>query len=200
MGIEAECHVTHAGKRMQERAYLETSELQFRGGSRLRIPFSTITSVRADKGTLTLEHPGGPTSLELGAQAPLWAEKIRNPRSRLEKIGVTPGQRVAVIGRIEPEFVQELEAVVGKIGKLKKNIDLLFLAVEDRAQLAQIETLKSMLASDGALWIVRPKGVKSVTEAEVMAAGKAAGLVDTKVVRFSETHTAEKLVIPIRAR
>jgi hypothetical protein len=29
-----------------------------------------------------------------------------------------------------------------------------------------------------------------------MAAGKAAGLVDVKVVRFSETHTAEKFVIP----
>jgi hypothetical protein len=29
-----------------------------------------------------------------------------------------------------------------------------------------------------------------------MTAGRAAGLVDTKVVRFSETHTAEKFVIP----
>jgi hypothetical protein len=32
-----------------------------------------------------------------------------------------------------------------------------------------------------------------------MRAGKEAGLVDVKVVRFSETHTAEKFVIP-RAR
>jgi hypothetical protein len=29
-----------------------------------------------------------------------------------------------------------------------------------------------------------------------MAAGKDAGLVDVKVVKFSETQTAEKLVIP----
>jgi hypothetical protein len=200
MGIEAVCHVTHGGKRRQERACLETSEVQLRGGSKLRIPFSTITSVRADKGTLILEHPGGPTSLELGEQAPVWAERIRNPRSRLEKIGVKPGQRITVVGTVEAAFLEELEAVTGRIGKLKKNIDLLFFAVDDRAQLAQIATLKTMLATDGALWIVRPKGVKSVTEADVMAAGKAAGLVDTKVVRFSETHTAEKLVIPISAR
>jgi hypothetical protein len=33
-----------------------------------------------------------------------------------------------------------------------------------------------------------------------MTAGKAAGLVDVKVVRFSETHTAEKFVIPLKAR
>ena len=30
-----------------------------------------------------------------------------------------------------------------------------------------------------------------------MAAGKAAGLVDVKVVGFSPTHTAEKFVIPV---
>jgi hypothetical protein len=33
-----------------------------------------------------------------------------------------------------------------------------------------------------------------------MRAGKAAGLVDVKVVSFSATHTAEKFVIPVRAR
>lgn len=200
MGLEAQCDVTHDGRRRKERAYLETSELQFRGGSTLRIPFSTIRSVRAENGVLILEHDGGSTSLELGAQAPLWAEKIRNPRTRLEKLGVKRGQRVAIVGRIDPEFLEELEAVVGRIGKLRTSIDLLFVGIEDRSQLAQIEKLKTMLSPDGALWIVRPKGVKSVTEADVMAAGKAAGLVDTKVVRFSETHTAEKLVIPIRER
>jgi hypothetical protein len=33
-----------------------------------------------------------------------------------------------------------------------------------------------------------------------MKAGKAAGLVDVKVARFSDTHTAEKFVIPVRDR
>ena len=33
-----------------------------------------------------------------------------------------------------------------------------------------------------------------------MAAGKAAGLVDVKVVAFSATHTAEKFVIPVAKR
>jgi hypothetical protein len=42
--------------------------------------------------------------------------------------------------------------------------------------------------------------VKTITEGDVMAAGKAAGLVDVKVVRFSETHTAEKFVIPVALR
>jgi hypothetical protein len=33
-----------------------------------------------------------------------------------------------------------------------------------------------------------------------MKAGQAAGLVDVKVVRFSETHTAEKFVVPKKLR
>jgi len=34
----------------------------------------------------------------------------------------------------------------------------------------------------------------------VIAAAKEAGLVDVKVVRFSDTHTALKLVIPVARR
>jgi len=39
-----------------------------------------------------------------------------------------------------------------------------------------------------------------ITERDVMEAAKAAGLVDVKVARFSETLTAEKLVIPVAQR
>lgn len=51
-------------------------------------------------------------------------------------------------------------------------------------------------ASDGALWLVTPRGVSAVTEADALAAGRAAGLTDVKVVRFSDTHTAHKFVVP----
>jgi hypothetical protein len=50
------------------------------------------------------------------------------------------------------------------------------------------------------LWVIRPKGRKEISEQSVMAAGKAAGLVDVKVVSFSPTHTAEKFVIPVKNR
>ena len=53
---------------------------------------------------------------------------------------------------------------------------------------------------DGAIWVVRPKGRQEITEQDTMAAGKAAGLVDVKVVGFSETHTAEKFVVPLARR
>ena len=56
------------------------------------------------------------------------------------------------------------------------------------------------LKPNGALWVIRPKGRPEISERAVMAAGKAAGLVDVKVVGFSPTHTAEKFVIPVSGR
>ena len=65
---------------------------------------------------------------------------------------------------------------------------------------AKLAALRAKLVPDGALWIVRPKGSGEISETDVMKAGKAAGLVDVKVVRFSDTHTAEKFVIPVARR
>jgi hypothetical protein len=60
--------------------------------------------------------------------------------------------------------------------------------------------LGAAAAAHGAIWIIRPKGRPEISERATMAAGKAAGLVDVKVVGFSPTHTAEKFVIPVNAR
>ena len=66
--------------------------------------------------------------------------------------------------------------------------------------LDRLESLKPAIHPAGAIWIVHPKGVKEITQNDVMAATKAAGLVDTKVCAFSTTHTALKAVIPVKSR
>ena len=77
----------------------------------------------------------------------------------------------------------------------------MFFAVTTPSDLDRLATLKKSLQPAGAIWVLRTKGpAATVSEREVMAAGKVAGLVDTKVVAFSETHTAERLVIPIAKR
>ena len=70
-----------------------------------------------------------------------------------------------------------------------------------RRDLARFKALLPSLGPDGAIWAIRRKGLADASEAATMAAGKAAGLVDVKVARFSETHTAEKFVTdPVAAR
>lgn len=201
MGSEETVAVTHLGEKRKAPVLLETEEVIIRGEPRIRINFRDIKSVVATDGLLTITHATGETSLKLGPKAAKWAEKIKSPRSRLDKLGVKAGMRVAVVGTLEPLFMSELKARVGKLLDADAgNLDLLFVAIDDSASLKRLTVLKRALAPAGALWTVRLKGGQGVSESDAMAAGKAAGLVDVKVVRFSETHTAEKYVIPVKSR
>jgi hypothetical protein len=203
MGAEAVCTVRFKRRSASGKARLETNVLQFRGGDiRLSIPFAAMTKVSARSGTLSVSFAGGVASFDLGPSAPKWAEKIRHPPSRLQKIGVKPAWRASAIDIDEGDFLRELAAAVAElvIGRAAKASDAIFFGATREADLAKLERLKASLKPDGALWIVRPKGRPAISEAAVMRAGKAAGLVDVKVVGFSPTHTAEKFVIPVASR
>jgi hypothetical protein len=193
MGQECDCKLRLGGRSFTGRAQLETDFIRFRGGERLKVPLKDLTGVNANDGVLTFEFPGGLASLELGPQAEKWARKILNPPSLLEKLGVKPGLTIALEGEFDPEFRAQINAQFGKLAKGKA--DLLFYAAAETNHLAGIRNLKSRLKPGGALWIVYPKGVSAIRESEVIASGRAAGLKDTKVARFSDTHTALRFSI-----
>jgi hypothetical protein len=73
---------------------------------------------------------------------------------------------------------------------------VIFYGAEATSELPRIKKIIPALAGNGALWIVYPKGRKEITELQVLAAGREAGLVDIKVVSYSPTHTALKFVRP----
>jgi hypothetical protein len=203
MGAEATCVARFNGLTASGKARLETEVLQFRGGDlKLSIPFRQMSKVSARGGTLSVIFPDGAASFDLGAAAPKWADKILHPPSRLQKIGVKPEWRASAIGVADTAFLKELEAGIAllSIGRVLKASDAIFYGVTKEAELSRLEKLKVSLKPDGALWIIRPKGRPEISERATMAAGKAAGLVDVKVVGFSATHTAEKFVIPVRQR
>jgi hypothetical protein len=198
MGNTVETTLRFEGSNYEGTAMLETSEIIFRGQRRLVIPLSRIKSVKADKGDLTVRFDNSVAVFELGPQAVKWVDKIKNPKTVLEKLGVRAGQRACIVEFKDPAFVDALEKAGVQLSRErpKGTCDLIFYGVSGRADLKRISELKEHMTADGAVWVLRPKGSSEVTEADVMAAGKKAGLVDVKVVRFSETHTAEKFVIP----
>jgi hypothetical protein len=203
MGAEATCTARFNGTTASGKARLETEVLQFRGGDlQLSIPFRGISKVTARCGTLTVALAGGTASFDLGPVAAKWADKIQHPPTRLDKIGAKPEWRVSAIGIVDEPFLKEIERIVARlsIGRVVKDSDAIFYGVTKEAELARLEKLKSSLRANGALWIIRPKGRPEISERATMAAGKAAGFVDVKVVSFSATHTAEKFVIPIAKR
>ncbi|HYM59532.1 MAG TPA: DUF3052 domain-containing protein [Thermoanaerobaculia bacterium] len=201
MGNEARCRIRYDGKAAEGKALLETEELILRVDARVVIPFRKVTKIEVEDGELHLAWESHQASLALGTDAAKWAEKIRNPKSRVDKIGVKPGQRVSVLAIDDAELLEELKVRGADVStRARKGSDIIFFGASGREDLARLASIKELLQPAGALWIIRPKGTKAITEAETMAAGKAAGLVDVKVVKFSETHTAEKFVIPLPKR
>ncbi|MBS0363702.1 MAG: DUF3052 family protein [Proteobacteria bacterium] len=112
-------------------------------------------------------------------------------RSRIDKIGVKGGMRVAVMGVDDPTLSAELAGQGAVPADELANLDILFYGADSAEALAWVGALVPMLAERGALWIVSRKGkAAAVKDVEVMAAAKAHGLIDNKVVSFSATHTS----------
>jgi hypothetical protein len=203
MGAEVVCRATLDGEASRGKALLETTEVIFRGTFRARVPLASIKRLKVGDSALVVVWPGGTLALELGATtAAKWAEKIKNPPSRLDKLGVKPGSRVALVGSFafDATFATEL-AKRGALLTPRGPVDLLFFAPSSPSDLDRVTTLAKRLTPAGGLWIVRPKGAATpITETVTRAAGLAAGLVDVKVAAFSATHSGLKFVIPVRSR
>jgi len=202
MGQEANCEARFGGKVSMGKALLETDELIFRGDFRLSIKLKSIQSVEAADGLLRVTSPDGTATFTLGPKAAKWAEKIRNPRSLADKLDIKPGLRVSLCGVDDAAFHEQIRARTTDIaeGKPAKDSDLIFFGAATTRDLAKVKRFEASLKRSGGIWIVYPKGRKDITEADVFQAGKQAGLVDVKVARFSDTHTALKFVIPVARR
>ncbi len=202
MGLEAVCRVESPAGAGEARVLLESDSVIVRGGVREMIPFTAIIRVEVVGKRLVLTHGSGQTTLHLGPLAARWSERIRNPRSRLDKLGVKPAMKVSVVRLTDPGFKAELEATGCALswGRLRPESDLVFIGVETEADLARLEKARNILRQDAGLWVIHPKGREGVKDTAVFATARALGLVANKVAKFSETHTAERLVIPVARR
>ena len=121
----------------------------------------------------------------------------------LDKLGIRPGARVALVRIDDPEIRGRLLERTSDISEEEPgpDTDVILLGADAHADLAALPILRERLRQNGAVWVVSRKGrAATLRDVDVMAAAKAAGLVDNKVASFSATHTALRLVIPVADR
>jgi hypothetical protein len=220
VGQSARCLASYEGQTAEGTAELETDELRFRGAFRLKVPLRDVRSAVALNGRLEVTFAGGAAVFDLGPKAAPWADRILHPPTLLDKLGVRAGQRVRLVA---PAGSAPADSVLAdkdfRQGLVEAGVrltdphphptgqapppasgdgppDLLFFGATAVVDLEDVPGLGEALPPEGALWIVYPKGRQEIREADVLAAGRAAGLTDVKVARFSETHTALKFVVP----
>ena len=192
MGQDLACKVRFGGKVGDGKAYLEAKEIRFRGDFPLKIALADARGVKAENGELVIKSPAGEARFALGKAAEKWAEKISHPKSVIDKLGVKPGMHVTVLGVDDTSFLSDLkDRGIEPDAKPRTGTDLILLAADAPADLRRLETLKKSLAPGGAIWVVSRKGKETtLKDVDVIAAGRKAGLADTKVCAFSQTHTA----------
>jgi 5-enolpyruvylshikimate-3-phosphate synthase len=121
----------------------------------------------------------------------------------LDKLGVRPGMRVALID-IDDDAIRSLLAErTSDIteGWPEPETDVVLLGADSREALAPLEALAARIRQNGAIWVVSRKGkAATLRDVEVIDAARAARLVDNKVASFSPTHTVLRLVIPVANR
>ena len=98
----------------------------------------------------------------------------------------------------EADFLDELKSVAGSVNKDKvaTDSDTIFFAADSLKELSSVAKIAKSLKGATALWIVYPKGQKTITENDVIAAGRKAGLKDVKVVGFSANAHRVKIRPP----
>jgi hypothetical protein len=203
MGLEAQCTVRVGKKNGSGKALLEEDALVFRGTLRLQIPFDRVRDALVEGNDLVVRTSDQEARFELGAEAAQrWLHSIREPKALFEKLDLQPQSRVAVVDVQDGPFLSALRERSATLaeGRVPQGATVIFFGVESREALRKIPILRARMPETGILWVVRPKGSKVITESDVFETLRSAGLVDTKVVAFSRTHTAHKAVIPVELR
>jgi len=131
------------------------------------------------------------------------AEQRVYTRPLLDKLGVKPGSKVAIVNLDDAGFLKQLRERTADIvtGKPRSKVDIVFVGAKESADLRRLYELKSWIEPNGAIWVVRPKGGRSeLRDTDLIDAGLAAGLVDNKIASFSDTHGAMRFVFRLRDR
>jgi hypothetical protein len=123
-------------------------------------------------------------------------------RTRTEKLGVKPGLRVAVMGVKDPAFLTELKEA-GATVTIRSGagpFDMVVVRLDALSDLPLLLDAKKRIVPNGMIWAVWPKGRKGFREDDIRHFGPQAGLVDVKVMAFSDVLSGLKLVIPLALR
>lgn len=128
----------------------------------------------------------------------------------VKKLGLKPGMFVRLLGAPADYFTllggepEALGVELLPVGSGRKAIFTHLFAADLKVLQARLAEARAGMAEDGMVWASWPKKASEVPStigrAEVMAAGKAAGLVDVKVCAVDDTWSGFKFVIRVADR
>jgi hypothetical protein len=165
---------------------VDSRELTFSGNWKWGAALGSGVEARIDGGWLEVRQGDDAARFQLGDAAPHWLEKILHPPTRLKKLGLLEGMTFRVWGELDEDFFEEAAESGCKLVE-RGAADLYFFGFRERQALDALRLQMDRVPPERNLWVIYPKGGKSVKEAEVMACAKEAGMGASKTLAFS-TH------------
>ena len=199
MGLETVCRVKLNSEVSEGKAHCGDGELEFRGEFKIRWKWAELERVTSNDGVLIAVKGSDMAEFHLGDAATKWEHAIKNPKSRLDKLGLKPNHKYAAWGEFDATFAAELNQVAGNPAT-EGPYDIIFVRLNTQDDLDNLAKARQAIAKNGAIWAVWLKGKKELTETHVRDYARSNGLVDVKVASFSPTLSSLKLVIPVANR
>ena len=127
------------------------------------------------------------------------AEKDYSHRDVVDKLGIRPGDAVALVGDGSPELHERVLARTGRPpAEPREPADVVLAWVDATTDAAELlRAWKSRIEPSGGIWLLTPKRNQTgyIDQRELIAAGLAAGVVDNKSCSVSDTHSGLRFVI-----
>ena len=196
MAMESACKLSVSRDKYEGRVRMEGGYIDFAGNTKFRFRLAEIRNPRQEGTSICFDFHGNAVEIVLSERASgRWIEYILNPQSLADKLGVRDGQTVRVLNMDDPELLSSLAAKNARmVHGTSARCDLVMVGVERASELRQIEDLGETLAPGGSIWVVLTKALRTVTKANVITIAREAGLAHVKVVDYSETRAAYRIV------
>ncbi|MCG8406120.1 MAG: DUF3052 domain-containing protein [Phycisphaerales bacterium] len=199
MAMESACKLQVGKDRYDGQVRMEADHIDFAGATKFRFRLAEIANPRREDDSVRFSFHGNPVAISLPNTrlTESWIDYMLHPQTLADKLGVRDGHSVRILNLDDSELMSSLEDKKTKVvSNANGRCDIVMLGVERAAELRQIENLTANLQPDGAIWIVLPKSVRTVTKANVFAAAREAGMKHVEVIDFSENRAAYKIIRP----
>ncbi len=202
MVMKSACKLQVGREQFDGKVRMEADHIDFAGQTKFRFRLAEIRSPRLNGDSIQFDFHGNQVSIKLDTQksADAWIDYILHPQTLADKLGVKQGATVRILNLEDPELMTSLADKGTKVISSSDRCDVVMLAVDRPAELHQIEDLSQNLEPGGAIWVVLPKSVRTITKASVLASAREAGLSQTESIDYSESQAAYKIVPPDGAK
>ena len=193
MGREAEAEVRFRGAAGHAKLLLESDALILRGGLRARLARGELGAATAQDGVLRIETAEGVLEADLGPAAEAWVKAVAKPRPGLaDKLGLRADRRALVI-----EVIGGVD-LAGAVAPFRAagpgDAAMVVAELPDAAAFAAAWAQAAPLALP--FWGVTRKGKASAfAEADLRAALRSAGWMDSKTCAVSADWTATRFAL-----